>query len=120
MGYDSAAFAVLEISKILGAGVSGIKQIQRGTTSFSSISNLAVTTGITVVPEKTMVFVESDISGAVTGLSLGNNEYGLVYHSLVNSVSATTITLTPCYAQVGAGSGNRVYGKCYWQVIEFY
>lgn len=120
MGFPEAAYTLMEIEAMLGAGVKGVKQIKRGTANFSSVSNVAITIGATVDPDKTLVLLESDISGAVTGMALGNAEYGLVYHSLVNGLTATQLTLTPCYAQVGHSSGNRVYGQCYWQLIEFY
>lgn len=118
--YSAAAYTVMEVEAMLAAGVQGVKTIKRGIAEWTSLANKVVTTGATVDINKTMVLLESNLSGAVTGMSLGSGEYGLVYHSLLSAISSTTITLTPCYAQVGSGSGNRVYGQCYWQVIEFY
>lgn len=117
--FSAAAYTVLEVEAMLAAGVKGIKTIKRGTWDFVNTSNKVITTGATVDVDKTIVILNSNIGGMVSGLTFGSSEYGLVYQSVLNSITDTTITITPCYAQVGTGT-NRVYGKVSWQLIEFY
>lgn len=119
MGYEGAAFAILEIAKKIDAGVKGVKQVAHGAWDFTDTANKVITTGLTVDPAKTIVLIDNNISGMVSGFSFSSAQYGLVGNSILRDITSTTITVTPCYAQVGTGT-NRVYGSISWQLVEFY
>ena len=119
MGFPEAAYTLMEIEAILGAGVKGVKQVAHGAWDFTDTANKVITTGLTVDPAKTIVLIDNNISGMVSGFSFSSAQYGLVGNSILRDITSTTITVTPCYAQVGTGT-NRVYGSISWQLVEFY
>lgn len=121
MAFDDAVWLKNKLSALIGAGVSGVKQVANGTYTFTSndrSGGKTITTGVTVNPSKTVVLLNSSLSGTLAVLPTGSSDHRDAVQSVLTAKTATTITVSANYAQFG--SSNFVYGTVSWQLIEFY
>ena len=119
MAYDEACFVIDGVNDLLAAGIGGVKQVKRGTvTSWDGTSNKEITTNVTVNVNKTIVILQSNLSGLSAYQTNSSLAFMPVYQSVLRGMSSTTITLSPCY-YVKDNSTN-VFGVTSWQLIEFY
>ena len=123
MAFDDAVYTINELSALIGAGVSGVKQVASGTHTFTSTeraTGATITTGVTVTPSKTVVLLNSSISGTTGIAPTGSSTHYDAVQSILTGKTATTITVGANYAQYGSASTAYVYGTVSWQLIEFY
>lgn len=108
-----------KVNGVLGSMQSGlpgtVKQIAFGTytTSGTGDSEVTITTGITVVPEKTLIFLNNGLLNRIktTISSVDVTVSGAV----ITEKTATTFTMTKNTSD--SGGGNK---KVSWQLMEFY
>ena len=119
MAFDDAVYTINELSALIGAGVSGVKQVASGTHTFASNerSGATITTGVTVTPSKTVVLLNSSISGTIASAPSATMHWDAV-QSILTGKTATTITVSANYVQYGSTA--YAYGTVSWQLIEFY
>lgn len=122
MAFDDAAWVLNKLSALIGAGVSGVKQVASGTHTFTSqeSNGVTITTGVTVNPEKTVVLLNSSLSNVIGHDVPGTTRHWDTVQSILTGKTATTITLSACYGLYSSTSTSYVYGTVSWQLIEFY
>lgn len=117
MAFDDAVYTINELSALIGAGVSGVKQVASGSYTFSGRQDYTVTTGVTVNPAKTIILLQSSLVGwGVRQISL--TDVREVVQSVVTAKTATTFTMTANYAL--ADNSHYMNGTVSWQLVEFY
>ena len=119
MAFDDAVYTINELSALIGAGVSGVKQVAHGTYTFSGNADATITTGITVNANKAVVLINNGIGGSIPS-SLPSSGHYDTFLSVLTGISSTTITISANYAVYGGTNSMRAYGKISWQLIEFY
>ena len=123
MAFDDAAWVLNKLSALIGSGVKGVKQVASGTHEFISTertNGATITTGVTVTPSKTVVLLNSSLSGTLALAPTGSSTHYDTVQSILTGKTTTTITVSANYIQYGASGANYVYGTVSWQLIEFY
>lgn len=121
MGFSDAIFAINKLKKFISAGTPCVKQVASGTHTFVSNernSGAIITTGVTVNPAKTVVLLDSSLSGSRGGGDPGVSGHYDAVQSILTEKTATTITVSANYVQYY--SNLYAYGTVSWQLIEFY
>lgn len=121
MAFDDAVYTINELSALIGAGVSGVKQVASGTHTFVSnerSGGATITTGVTVTPSKTVVLLNSSLSGSRGSGDPSTSGHYDAMQSILTGKTATTITVSANYVQYYANF--YTYGTVSWQLIEFY
>lgn len=120
-GTTTSGSVMAKLNKIVGntntlvQGVSVVKRVMRGTVQSNSSSN-TVNLGVTIDPDKTLIFLNNQV--------IGGNSYGgttavtseTIYGARLASVTTTSFSIIRNSMQ---GSFDRTYAVD-WQLIEFY
>lgn len=120
-GTTTSGSVMAKLNKIVGntntlvQGVSVVKRVMRGTVQSDSSSN-TVNLGVTIDPDKTLIFLNNQV--------IGGNSYGgttgvtseTIYGARLASVTTTSFLIIRNSMQ---GSFDRTYAVD-WQLIEFY